>query len=239
MSLPTLYLVDDNPDFVDATRFWLEAVGWRVECWTDPAAAVAALCRRDRRRPACLLLDIRMPGMSGLDVQDALAAADAGLPIVIMSGHANVPLAVQAMQKGAITVLEKPFEESALAAALDRAIAAAGPGGAPVVHGPAGEGACAAGRVEGARPVSNDTEPAAESAEERAARERFRARESRLSPREREVLSFVVEGVYNKNIADRIGLSIKTVELYRSRGMAKMQARSVAELTRMMVSGRA
>ena len=72
--------------------------------------------------------------------------------------------------------------------------------------------------------------------EQAAARARFAAREKALTPREREVLSFVIQGIYNKNIADRIGLSIKTVELYRARGMAKMHVRSVAELTRMMVS---
>jgi two-component system response regulator FixJ len=138
--------------------------------------------------------------------------------VIYMSGHADVPLAVQAMQKGAVTLLEKPFDDEALEAALESAFArpltpgpAAGPGAAPP------------------EPDPQDGEAAA----------RFKAREASLTPRERQVLGHVIEGTYNKVIADRIGLSIKTVELYRARGMGKMKARSVAALTRMMVSRRA
>jgi two-component system response regulator FixJ len=120
---------------------------------------------------------------------------------------------VQAMQKGAVTLLEKPFDDGALEQALDAAFAHA------------------------ARPaLSHSSAGDADSAQPDEAQARFSALEARLTPREREVLSYVIQGIYNKNIADRIGLSIKTVELYRARGMAKMQARSVAELTRMMVT---
>jgi two-component system response regulator FixJ len=119
------------------------------------------------------------------------------------------------MRKGAVTLLEKPFDDAALNAALDCAF------------------------TEGNRPASPTAEAASVDDEQAQAHARFQAREATLTPRERQVLGFVVQGVYNKNIADRIGLSIKTVELYRARGMAKMQARSVAELTRMMVSRQA
>ncbi len=224
MNTRTVYIVDDNTEFREATRFWLSGCGFDVRTWGDPLEAVEALSRRDRSEAACLMLDLRMPQLSGLDVHDRLLEQGAQLPVIYMSGHADVPLAVQAMQKGAVTLLEKPFDDEALEAALDSAFAAAGrrpaaPAGV-AGEGPAADGPAAAG-------------PATE------AQARFAMREARLTPREREVLGHVVQGVYNKNIADRIGLSIKTVELYRARGMSKMQARSVAELTRMMVSRQA
>lgn len=224
MTARTIYIVDDNPEFREATSFWLSGAGFEVQAWGDPREAVEALAQRDRHAPACLMLDVRMPHLSGLDVHDALHARNALLPVIYMSGHADVPLAVQAMRKGAVTLLEKPFDDAALQAALDTAFAAPADGaGAP--------GAAVPGAAAGA---ALPADPA-----EAEAAERFTRREASLTPREREVLGHVIQGIYNKNIADRIGLSIKTVELYRARGMAKMQARSVAELTRMMVSRRA
>jgi two-component system, LuxR family, response regulator FixJ len=217
MSERTIYIVDDNPEFLESTRFWLTGAGFEVETWGDPAEAVEALSRRDRSRAACLMLDVRMPQLSGLDVHDALIRRDATLPVIYMSGHADVPLAVQAMQKGAVTLLEKPFDDEMLEAALEHAFAASNGthAGTPAPQKPAAE-----------TPSVQDSEAFA----------RYRQREACLTPREREVLSYVIQGVYNKNIADKIGLSIKTVELYRARGMAKMQCRSVAELTRIMVT---
>lgn len=222
MNTRTLYIVDDNPEFRESTRFWLSSAGFDVKTWGDPREAIEALARRDRCESACLILDVRMPQLSGLDVHDALLERGAQLPVIYMSGHADVPLAVQAMRKGAVTLLEKPFDDEALEAALESAFACAR----------TGVGAAAA--VDAPVPA-----PAAPSAESSEAQARFAAREGSLTPREREVLSYVIQGIYNKNIADRIGLSIKTVELYRARGMAKMQARSVAALTRMMVSKQA
>jgi two-component system response regulator FixJ len=231
MRVSTVYIVDDNPEFRESTRFWLSACGFQVQAWGDPREAVEALARRDRAERCCLMLDVRMPELSGLDLHDRLAACGATLPVIYMSGHADVPLAVQAMRKGAVTLLEKPFDDEALEAALEAAFASIG------------DVARAAAAREAAEPdvrarAPNDEAPAGQ-AEPDEAQRRFRDREASLTPREREVLGHVVQGTYNKNIADRIGLSIKTVELYRARGMAKMKARSVAELTRMMVSGRA
>jgi two-component system response regulator FixJ len=215
MTARTVYIVDDNPEFRESTRFWLNGFGFEVRTWGDPQEAVEALARRDRRETACLMLDVRMPQLSGLDVHDLLIEKGAQLPVIYMSGHADVPLAVKAMQKGAVTLLEKPFDDEALEAALESAFA----------NSSRPAGAAASGE---ASMVADSTRSEAQA--------RFATREASLTPREREVLGFVIQGIYNKNIADRIGLSIKTVELYRARGMAKMQARSVAELTRMMVS---
>jgi two-component system response regulator FixJ len=216
MNARTIYVVDDNPEFLSSTQFWLSGAGFEVQTWSDPLAAIEALAQRDRSQVACLMLDVRMPQLSGLDVHDALIKRGAQLPIIYMSGHADVPLAVQAMQKGAVTLLEKPFDDETLEAALDSAFSFTGMTGAAVAPQPA---------PAEAGDLASDM-----------GRARYRERESSLTPREREVLSFVIQGIYNKNIADRIGLSIKTVELYRARGMAKMHVRSVAELTRIMVT---
>jgi len=216
MNNRTIYIVDDNVEFLESTRFWLSGAGFEVKTCSDPREAIETLAQRDRSEAACLMLDVRMPQLSGLDLHDALHERGAQLPVIYMSGHADVPLAVRAMRKGAVTMLEKPFDEGALEAAIESAFSE------PVSSQPA-----AAATAEPADPSSDE------------ARARFAAREARLTPRERQVLSFVIQGVYNKNIADRIGLSIKTVELYRARGMGKLQARSVAELTRMMVTRQA
>jgi two-component system response regulator FixJ len=221
--MKTIYIVDDNPEFRDATCFWLSGAGYDVKAWGDPRVAVDELAARERGTPACLMLDVRMPHLSGLDVHDALRQRDALLPVIYMSGHADVPLAVQAMRKGAVTLLEKPFDDETLEAALQSAFAWSPP---------------AAGAAAAVSPAAAAAAPDADP-EQAAAHARFARREAALAPREREVLGHVIQGIYNKNIADRLGLSIKTVELYRARGMAKMQARSVAELTRMMVSRQA
>ena len=218
MNTRTIYILDDNPEFRESTCFWLSGAGYAVRAWGDPHEAIDALSSRDRCENACLMLDVRMPQLSGLDVHDALLERGAQLPVIYMSGHADVPLAVQAMRKGAITLLEKPFDDETLEAALESAFAAE-------------RGAASAAAAREAAPAVDATQADAQA--------RFVSREASLTPREREVLGFVIQGIYNKNIADRIGLSIKTVELYRARGMAKMHARSVAELTRMMVSKQA
>ena len=219
MNRRTVYIVDDNHEFRESACFWLEGAGFDVRAWGDPREALQGLAQRDRRESACLLLDVRMPQLSGLDVHDALREGGQDLPVIYMSGHADVPLAVDAMRKGAVTLLEKPLDDAALEAALDAAFARAPAAASPSVSLVPGSAA----------PPRVDDEASAE----------FERRERSLAPREREVLSYVVQGIYNKVIADRIGLSIKTVELYRARAMAKMKARSVAELTRMMVSRRA
>jgi two-component system response regulator FixJ len=229
MNTRTVYIVDDNPEFRESARFWLNGAGFDVRTWGDPHEALRALAELadgDQAEKACLLLDVRMPQLSGLDVHDALLARGQAMPIIYMSGHADVPLAVQAMRKGAVTFLEKPFDDAALEAALDSAFA---------WHDTPRAGLSAAAATPARDAASAEPNAEANPALEAAAAE-FQRREKSLAPREREVLGHVVQGTYNKVIADRIGLSIKTVELYRARGMSKMKARSVAELTRMMVS---
>ena len=138
MNTRTIYILDDNPEFRESTCFWLSGAGYAVRAWGDPHEAIDALSSRDRCENACLMLDVRMPQLSGLDVHDALVRRGALLPVIYMSGHADVPIAVQAMQKGAVTLLEKPFDDEALEAALESAFAAG-------AARPAGSGAAASG----------------------------------------------------------------------------------------------
>ena len=218
----TLYLLDDNDDFRATAKWWLSGAGYDVIDFGDAQAAIDALAALDAAAitRACLLLDVRMPSMTGLQVHDVLiekgitgARARPSLPIVYMTGHGDVPLAVQAMEKGAITFLEKPFEDSALESALARAFEA----GAQSQHTAAAEPDSAA-----------DDVPCPE----------YQRRHASLSPRELQVMQGVVEGKISKVIARELDISTKTVELHRSRVMAKMRAESVVHLTRMALHQR-
>jgi two-component system response regulator FixJ len=204
MTTRTIFIVDDNTEFRQSAQWWLASAGYDVVDFADPAAALDALQRQPPRGPACLLLDVRMPGMSGLDLHDRLHQRGLRLPTIYMTGHGDVPLAVQAMRKGAVSFLEKPFADDALEQALDQAFAAAAA-----------------------------AEP---DAEEAAAA--WRRRMDTLTPRERELLGWVVEDKLNKTIAELMGISIKTVELHRKRVMDKLEAQSVTHLIKMVLGGR-
>jgi two-component system, LuxR family, response regulator FixJ len=205
MSARTIYIVDDNADFRRSAQWWLASAGYDVVDWGDPAAALDALGASPPAGSACLLLDVRMPGMSGLDLHDRLRERGVKLPVVYMTGHGDVPLAVQAMQKGAVSFIEKPFAEEALEAALARAFETPAP-------------------------------PVAEPYDE--AKAEWQQRLARLTPRERELLGWVIEDKLNKTIADLMGISIKTVELHRKRVMDKLGAASATHLIKMVVSER-
>jgi two-component system, LuxR family, response regulator FixJ len=207
MTSKTVYIVDDNNEFRRSTRWWLEGAGYDVVDFADPGAALSSLMSEPAStQPACLLLDVRMPEISGLDLHDRLRASGVGLPIVYMTGHGDVPLAVQAMQKGAVSFLEKPFDEQALEAALERAFD-------PL-----------------ALPVSA-------AADDEAALE-WQRRVAKLTPRERELLQWLMQDKLNKTIADLMGISIKTVELHRKNLMEKLGAQSATHLMRMAVAER-
>ncbi|MDO5624121.1 MAG: LuxR C-terminal-related transcriptional regulator [Pseudomonadota bacterium] len=217
----TLYLLDDNDDFRATAKWWLSGAGYEVIDFGDPGAAIDVLIGLDASTitRACLLLDVRMPGMTGLQVHDTLiahgitgATARPALPIVYMTGHGDVPLAVQAMEKGAITFLEKPFEESALESALERAFQPR------------------AGLPEEPPDLDADAPPLCPE---------YAKRLATLSPREAQVMQGVVQGKISKVIARELDVSTKTIELHRSRVMLKMQADSVVHLTRMALARRA
>ncbi len=210
MNTKTIYIVDDNNEFRQSTRWWLEGAGYDVVDFADPTAALQSLTADDAaatQSGACLLLDVRMPQISGLDLHDRLRASGVGLPIVYMTGHGDVPLAVQAMQKGAVSFLEKPFDEQALEAALERAF-------------------------------EQPSSPAPPDENDECA-QAWQQRLAKLTPREHELLQWLMQDKLNKTIADLMGISIKTVELHRKHLMEKLGAQSATHLMRMAVAGRA
>jgi FixJ family two-component response regulator len=190
-----VYVVDDDEAVRRSLARLIRSVGLAVE--TFPSAK-AFLDHPLDDRPCCLVLDLRLPGPSGLDLQTALANAQRSLPIVFITGHGNVPASVRAMKAGALDFLQKPFHDQDLLDAVQR-----------------GLGRSRAARAEGA---------------ERAALQR---RVDLLTTRERQVLTLVVTGKLNKQIAAELGAAEKTIKVHRGRVMKKMQAESVADLVRM------
>lgn len=194
----TVFVVDDDEAVCDSLALLLSSVGLEVE--TFPRAA-AFLESYDPERSGCLVLDIRMPGMSGLDLQRRLHEMQAILPILFITGHGDVPGAVRAMRAGAMDFLQKPFDEQEL---LDR--------------------------------IHQALEKDAQHHRELADRGIVRSKIARLTPRERQVMGLVVDGLANKNVAQRLGVSQRTIEVHRSRVMEKMHASSLAHLVRLALS---
>jgi two-component system response regulator FixJ len=194
----TVFVVDDDQAMRNSLKWLIESVGVNVESF---ASADEFLGRYEPGRPGCLVLDVRMPGMSGLDLQEHLVSRNIRIPAVIITGHGDVPMAVRAMKAGAVDFIEKPFNDEALLDAIRRALAT----------------------------------------EERERSEQFenleiQARVEHLTPREREVMEMVTDGLSNKEIANALGVSAKTIEAHRARVMEKMQAGSLAELVRMSLA---
>ena len=193
-----VFVVDDDEEVRDAMKLLMNSVGLAVETF---ASAEEFLDQYDPARPGCLLLDVRMKGMSGLDVQERLAHEEVQPPIIIITGHGDVPMAVRAVKAGAVDFIEKPFNEQELLDSVHRAIELDGE------H---------RGRAMQLADISTHLE--------------------RLTPREREILDLVVAGKRNKEIAGELGISQSTVEAHRAKVMEKMQAESLSDLMRMMLS---
>lgn len=192
---PSVVIVDDDPDIRAALRSLLQSVGLQATAF----ASVPEFLKSVRpEAPTCLVLDVRLPGRSGLDLQRELSAAHIDLPIIFITAHGDVPMSVQAMKGGALEFLTKPIRDQDLLDAIqlglerDRA------------------------RREGERALA-------------ALRERFET----LTPREREVMTEVLKGRLNKQIAGDIGVSEVTVKFHRGQVMRKMKASSLLELARM------
>ncbi|MCK9509819.1 MAG: response regulator transcription factor [Pigmentiphaga sp.] len=188
----TVFIVDDDEAVRDSLRWLLEANGYRVR---DFASAEAFLEAYDPEVVGVLIVDVRMPGMSGLELQEVLIARKIPLPIVFITGHGDVPMAVSTIKKGAVDFLEKPFNEADL-----RVI------------------------------VANMFIRAQEQADLAAQKREREAMLSRLTSREQQVLERIVAGRLNKQIADDLGISIKTVEAHRANIMEKLQVATVADL---------
>ena len=194
----TVYVVDDDEAVRDSLQWLLEGKGYRVRCFES---AESFLSRYDAREVACLIVDIRMAGMTGLELQDRLLERKSPLPIVIITGHGDVPMAVEAMKKGAVDFIQKPFDEQQLLALVERMLETARE--AFAVH------------------------------EQAATREALLAK---LTTRESQVLERIVAGRLNKQIADDLGISIKTVEAHRANIMEKLGANTVADLLKIALA---
>ena len=188
----TVYVVDDDEAVRDSVQWLLEGQDFRVRCFES---AEVFLARYDPREVACLIVDIRMDGMSGLELQDRLIERNSPLPIAFITGHGDVPLAVDTMKKGAMDFIQKPFKEDQLVPLVER-------------------------MLEQARALFTEHQQA-------ASRDALLAK---LTGREAQVLERIVAGRLNKQIADDLGISIKTVEAHRANIMEKLGATTVADL---------
>ena len=196
-SEPMVHVVDDDPAMRDSLEFLFETAGLRARTYeSGPAllAEAAALA------PGCVVTDVRMPEMNGLELVRRLGEAGVTLPVIVMTGHADVPLAVEAMKAGVVDFIEKPFDDEIFLNAVRKALDA----GAAV-------------------------------GEQQAQEAEIRERLASLSAREHQVLEGLVAGRANKVIAYDLGISPRTVEVYRANVMTKMQARSLSELVRMSI----
>jgi len=194
---PTVYIVDDDA----AVRHFLSSLIRSVDLRTEEfASSQEFLVSYQPIQPGCLLLDIRMPGMSGLELQRELHARGITLPVIILTGHGNVQVAVHAMKAGAVDFIEKPFNNELLIDRVQKAVAAS-----------------------------------LKEHQTRVDQNAVLTRMKSLTPREHQVLNLVVAGETNRNIAQRLNISVKTVEIHRAGMMEKMQAKSLVDLVKMAV----
>ena len=190
-----VFIIDDDPLYRTSTERLVRSIGFSVQSFES---ARDFLSSRRPNVPSCLILDVRLPGLSGLDLQRELAEAGLHIPIIFVTGHGDIPMSVQAMKAGAVEFLTKPFRDQALLDAIGHAI----------------------GRDQAAR-------------QQHARNADLRRHYGSLKPREREVFRCVVSGMLNKQIADEIGATERTVKFHRGHIMQKMQVKSLAELVRM------
>jgi len=202
MNLPqvasTVYIVDDDEAVRDSLRWLLEANSYRVRAY---ASAESFLAEYDEQQPGVLIVDVRMPGMSGLELQEQLIARKSTMPVVFITGHGDIPMAISTMKKGAVDFLEKPFDETALREIVGRMFEQANQ------------------RLTQAKAVRQ-----------------HEAMLARLTSREQQVLERIVAGRLNKQIADDLGISIKTVEAHRANIMEKLQVTTVADLMKVALA---
>jgi FixJ family two-component response regulator len=191
----TVFLVDDDPGVLKALSRLLRARGYDVQSFTS---AADFLSNHDTRIPGCAVLDVSMPDLDGLELQQALTEGGSRRPVIFLTGHGDIPTSVRAMRAGAIDFLTKPVIDADLLAAIARA-------------------------------AILDSESRQASAE----RESVNARFAMLTPREHEVMTHVIAGRLNKQIAGDLGTVEKTIKVHRGRVMEKLGVRSVADLVRL------
>lgn len=190
-----VHIIDDDDDARESLAFLLSTADVEVHAYESAVAFLKAL---PQVTAGCVITDVRMPEIDGMELLRRLRDSGAALPVIVMTGHGDVPLAVEAMKLGAIDFLEKPFDDDALLASVRMALS------------------------------QNHAD-----SEQEQLRAEVKERLASLSPREQQVLEGLIAGHPNKTIAFDLGISARTVEVYRANVMTKMQARSLSELVRM------
>lgn len=193
---PAVVLLDDDPAVRRSLSLALNLAGYEVHAYASANELLEGL---DPAQPGCLLLDLRMPDMGGLEVQQALSARGCSLPIIFISAFGDIPTTVHALKAGAVDFLEKPFSTESLITRIEEAL-----------------------------------ETDRRQREQVTLRQAVQERANQLTPREREVMQLVTDGLSNKDIARKLEISPRTVEKYRARVMEKMRADSIADLCQMM-----
>jgi len=192
---PIVFVVDDDPSIRKSLERLIKSAGLDVVTF---ATADEFLDRHSHKGPSCLVLDVKMPGLNGLELQEKLLLEKYAMPIIFITGHGDIPMSVKAIKKGAIDFLSKPFDEKDLLGAVREALE----------------------RDSKARTVREE-------------REHIHRHLESLTPREYEILTYVITGMLNKQIAYTLKISEKTVKVHRARVMGKMGVDSVAELVRL------
>jgi FixJ family two-component response regulator len=192
---PLVFIIDDDASVRKSLSRLLRTLGFNVEAYES---GEHFLSREPYHGIGCIILDIRLPGLSGMDLHDELITAHRALPIIFVTGHGDIPMSVRAMKKGAVDFLPKPFDEEDLLHALDRAI-----------------------------------EADKKAKEEQTEHNHTMRLVERLTPREREIVPYIISGILNKQIASKLNIAEKTVKVHRGRIMEKLGVESVADLVRL------
>ena len=195
---PLIRIVDDDQSLLFSTQIYLEACGWKVVTYDSPEKF---LMHDNLDIPGCIVLDFRMPGMTGMEVQENIIRNGFGhIPIIFLSGHGDIEMAVNAMTKGAVTFLEKPADPERLNSEISRAV-----------------------KLSLARKETVQK------------KNELKRKFNQLTQREKEVLSLVANGLSNKDIGEKLGLSIATVKMHRGNATEKLELSSAAEITRAFI----